>query len=116
MKNQRFPQQDLEAVAQLLNHIFVGKHVDITHTGNSRLHDGRGVCKAFRVVPDGGGLNMEMTNGNSWGLDPDTITADSVEGSIYPWIEGRRRVQLAPQEEVVVVTLTVRVVRRRLGS
>lgn len=115
MKDQGFPQQDLEAVAQLLNHIFAGKHVDIMHTGNSRLRNGRGVCKAFHVVPGGGGLNMEMANGNSWSLAPDTITANSVEGAPATWIkEGRRRVQLAPQEEVLMVTVTVRVVRRRI--
>lgn len=75
-----------------LNRRFAGKPVTITHTGNSVLRDGTGICKAFHRTD--GGVDMEAVCGNRWGFVPDTLTETSVEGNVARHVAGRRKIAL----------------------
>lgn len=69
---------------------FAGRPVAITHSGNSALRDGTGICKTFHLSE--GGVDMETVSGNRWGFIPDTLTETSVEGNMAKHIAGRRKI------------------------
>lgn len=74
-----------------------GESVTITHTGNSTLKDSSGVCKTVHTTENG--FDVELTNGGRWGIVPDTLTRDSIEGNIGKFVAGRRKIQIVSSEE-----------------
>lgn len=71
---------------------FANKQVKITHTGNVSLRDGSGTCKTFHTTESG--VDIELEDKSRWGLIPDQLTNDSVEGNVDALIAGRRKIQI----------------------
>ncbi len=78
-----------------LKQIFVGKSVNITHSGNSSLKNESGVCKNFHIYGTGPGIYIELEKGVRVGLIPDTITNTYIEGDVADLTAGRRKIELA---------------------
>jgi len=81
-----------DEVVEHLTQIFEGKTVVITSTGNRALTDGEGICKTFHNV-DGKSVDIELTNGQRYGLVPEIISQNSIEGNLG-LISGRREIRI----------------------
>jgi len=81
--------------AKNLHAMLAGKHVAITHDDESflrNLKNGHGICMA--VNEDQIGLEIVLSDRSRWGIIPDDISQNSIEGNISLSFPGRRTVRI----------------------
>jgi len=78
--------------------IFAGKKVIVESTSSDGLNPRAnsketGNCKTFHKI--GSDVDLELKNGNRYGLTPEILTENSVEGNVNCLIALRRKITLA---------------------
>ncbi|HBI34223.1 MAG TPA: hypothetical protein DEA43_04770 [Candidatus Moranbacteria bacterium] len=87
--------KNLRLSRQNLHTMFAEKHVAITHDHESSLRNlknAHGVCVA--VNEDGASLEVVLADKSRWGIVPDDISHNSIEGRISLSFPGRRTIRI----------------------